>query len=161
MCIQPDLAQKKQILINALDFMSALGYERPAVAALCAIEKLNPDMPETVHACELKRLVSEGVIPGCSFEGPISYDLAMSPEAAHLKSFDCPLAGDFDVLLVPNLVAGNLLGKCMVYTMKGKMAGLILGAQAPIVLTSRSASAEEKYNSIAIAAGVKTGDKNP
>ncbi len=158
MCINPDLQQKKQILINVLDFMHRLGYEKPAVAALCAVETVNPNMPETVDAHELKQMVVNGDIQGCNFEGPISYDIAMVPEAARIKEFDSPHSGDFDVLLAPNLLAGNLLGKGLVYTLKGQMAGLILGAKVPIVLTSRSSSAEEKYNSIAIAASVSTGD---
>jgi phosphate butyryltransferase len=78
----------------------------------------------------------------------------MVSEAARIKGFDCPCSGDFDMLFVPNILVGNILGKCLVYSAKGKMAGLILGAKVPIVLTSRGATAEEKYNSIAIAAGV-------
>lgn len=158
MCINPDLEQKKQILINVLDFMRRLGYEKPAVAALCAIETVNPNMSETLDAHELKRMVDEGIIENCVFEGPISYDVAMQPEAARIKGFNSPYPGDFDVFLVPNLLAGNLLGKSLVYTLHGKMAGLILGAKVPIVLTSRSSTAEEKYNSLAIAASVTTGD---
>lgn len=158
MCLNPDLQQKKQILINVLDFMGQLGYVKPAVAALCAIETVNPNMSETVDANELKKMVEAGVIGDCYFEGPISYDVAMSPEAARIKGFDSLHSGNFDVLLVPNLLAGNLLGKSLVYTLKGQMAGLILGAKVPIVVTSRSSTAEEKYNSIAIAANVSTGD---
>ena len=158
MCINPDLQQKKQILINVLDFMRRLGYEKPAVAALCAIETVNPNMTETLDAHELKKMVDEGIIENCVFEGPISYDVAMLPEAARIKEFNSPHTGNFDVLLVPNLLAGNLLGKSLVYSLKGKMAGLILGAKVPIVLTSRSSSSEEKYNSLAIAASVSTGD---
>lgn len=159
MCIKPDLQQKKQILVNVLDLMSRLGYEKPAVAALCAIETVNPDMPETLDAHELKKMVDSGEIENCVFEGPISYDVAMVPEAARIKGFDSPYPGNFDVLLVPDLLSGNLLGKCLVYTLKGKMAGLILGAKVPIVLTSRSSTAEEKYNALAIAASVAAGDR--
>ncbi|NMA65248.1 MAG: phosphate butyryltransferase [Clostridiaceae bacterium] len=158
MCINPGIEQKKQILINVLDFMRRLGYKKPAVAALCAIETVNPNMPETIEAQELKNMVDAGVIGDCDFEGPISYDVAMVPEAARIKGFDSPNSGNFDVLLVPNLLSGNLLGKSLVYTLKGKMAGLILGAKVPIVLTSRSSTSEEKYNSLAIAASVATGD---
>jgi len=158
MCINPDLEQKKQILINVLDFMRRLGYEKPSVAALCAIETVNPSMPETLDAQELKKMVEDGIIGNCDFEGPISYDVAMVPEAARIKGYDSNNSGNFDVLFVPNLLAGNLLGKSLVYTLKGKMAGLILGARVPIVLTSRSSTAEEKYNSLAIAASVATGD---
>lgn len=154
MCLYPDLKQKKQILINGLEFMHSLGYECPNVAALCAVEKVNPKMPETIDANELKKMAITGEFPKCYVEGPISYDLAMVPEAARIKGFDCPCSGNFDMLLVPNIVVGNVLGKCLVYTAKGKMAGLIIGAKVPVVLTSRGATTEEKYNSIAIAAGV-------
>lgn len=154
MCLYPSLKEKKQILINGLEFMHRLGYECPNVAALCAVEKVNPKMPETLDAYELKEMAMSEKLPKCYFEGPISYDLAMVPEAARIKGFDCPCSGDFDLLLVPDIVVGNVLGKCLVYTAKGKMAGLILGAKVPIVLTSRGATTEEKYNSIAIAAGV-------
>jgi len=154
MCLYPDLEQKQQILINGIEFMHRLGYAFPNVAALCAVEKVNPKMPETVDAARLKEMALAGQLPACHFEGPISYDIAMVPEAARIKGYDCPYSGDFDMLFVPNILVGNILGKCLVYSAKGKMAGLILGAKVPIVLTSRGASAEEKYNSIAIAAGV-------
>ena len=94
MCINPDLEQKKQILINVLDFMRRLGYEKPAVAALCAIETVNPNMSETLDAHELKRMVDEGIIENCVFEGPISYDVAM-PEAARIKGIQQSLSGRF------------------------------------------------------------------
>ncbi|HHU89913.1 MAG TPA: phosphate butyryltransferase [Clostridiaceae bacterium] len=158
MCINPDVEQKKQILINVLDFMKRLGYKKPAVAALCAIETVNPNMSETIDAQVLKKMVAAGIIGDCEFEGPISYDVAMMPEAARIKGYNSLNSGNFDVFLVPNLLAGNLLGKSLVYTLKGKMAGLILGAKVPIVLTSRSSTSEEKYNSLAIAASVSTGD---
>lgn len=154
MCLYPELKQKKQIMTNGLEFMHRLGYECPNVAALCAVEKVNPKMPETMDAHELKKMAMSGELTKCCFEGPISYDIAMVPEVARVKGVDCPCSGDFDMLLVPNIVVGNVLGKCLVYTAKGKMAGLIIGAKVPIVLTSRGATTEEKYNSIAIAAGV-------
>ena len=123
--------------------MKRLGYKKPAVAALCAIETVNPNMSETIDAQVLKKMVAAGIIGDCEFEGPISYDVAMMPEAARIKGYNSLNSGNFDVFLVPNLLAGNLLGKSLVYTLKGKMAGLILGAKVPIVLTSRSSTSEE------------------
>jgi phosphate butyryltransferase len=154
MCTYPDLEQKKQIVSNAVKFLHLLGYERPNIAALCAVETVNPKMPETVHAAELKRMSLEGELPKCYVEGPISYDLAMVPELSKIKGYDCPCAGEFDVLLVPEIVVGNALGKCFVYTCGGRMAGLVVGCKVPIVVTSRGSSAEEKYYSLALGAGV-------
>ncbi len=154
MCLNPDLEQKEKILLNTVGFMQSLGYEHCNAAALCSVETVNPKMPETVDACELKRKSLAGELPGCYVEGPISYDLAVSPEVAQIKGFTCPASGDFDILLAPNMLVGNILGKCLVYSAGSKMAGLVLGARVPIVVTSRGSTAEEKYNSIAIAASV-------
>jgi phosphate butyryltransferase len=153
MCTYPDLDKKIKIVKNAVEFFHKLGYEKPNVAALCAIETINPKMQETVDAAELKRMSLDGEIPGCYIEGPISYDLAMVPELSAIKGYDCPCAGDFDILLVPEIVVGNVLGKSLVYTAGGRMAGLIMGCKVPIVLASRGSSAEEKYYSLALGAG--------
>lgn len=154
MCTYPDLEKKKSIVSNAVDFFHKMGYEKPNVAALCAIETVNPKQQETVDAAELKRMSLEGELPNCYVEGPISYDLAMVPEISEIKGYECPCAGDFDILLVPEFVVGNVLGKAFVYTCGGRMAGLVLGCKVPIVLTSRGSSAEEKYYSLALGAGV-------
>jgi len=154
MCLNPDLEQKKQILLNTIQFMHLLGYEHCKAAALCSVEDLNPKMPETNDASELKRKSLLNELPGCYVEGPISYDLAMSSESARIKEFACSCPGDFDILLAPNMLTGNILGKCLVYSAGSKMAGLVLGARVPIVVTSRSSTAEEKYNSIAVAASI-------
>ncbi|MBQ1520781.1 MAG: phosphate butyryltransferase, partial [Clostridia bacterium] len=153
MCTYPDLEKKIKIVTNAVEFFHKLGYEKPNVAALCAIETINPKMQETVDAAELKRMSIEGELPSCYVEGPISYDLAMVPELSAIKGYDCPCAGDFDILLVPEIVVGNVLGKALVYTAGGRMAGLIMGCKVPIVLASRGSSAEEKYYSLALGAG--------
>ena len=120
MCINPDLQQKKQILINVLDFMRRLGYEKPAVAALCAIETVNPNMTETLDAHELKKMVDEGIIENCVFEGPISYDVAMLPEAARIKEFKA-LILEISMFYLCPLACRKLLGKSLVYSLKGKM----------------------------------------
>ena len=153
MCTYPDLEKKKAIVQNAATFFHNLGYDKVNVAALCAIETVNPKMPETVHAAELQRMSLDGELVNCYVEGPISYDLAMVPEIAEIKGFDCPCAGDFDIMLAPEIVVGNVLGKCLVYTCGGRMAGLVLGCKVPIVLTSRGSSADEKYYSLALGAG--------
>ena len=154
MVTYPDLEKKKHIVENAVTFFHGLGYEKPNVAALCAIETVNPKMPETVDAAELKRMSLEGELPNCYVEGPISYDLAMVPEVSQVKGYESPCVGEFDILLCPEIVAGNMLGKCFVYTCGGRMAGIVLGCKVPIVLTSRGSSAEEKYYSLALGAGV-------
>ena len=154
MCMYPDLEKKIGITKNAVEFLHKLGYEKPNVAALCAIETVNPKQQETVDAAELKRMSLAGELPSCYVEGPISYDLAMVPELSEVKGYSCPCAGDFDVLLVPEFVVGNVLGKAFTYTCGGRLAGLVLGCKVPIVLTSRGSSAEEKYYSLALGAGV-------
>ena len=153
MCTYPDLEKKIKIVKNAVEFFHKLGYEKPNIAALCAIETINPKMQETVDAAELKRMSLAGELPSCYVEGPISYDLAMVPELSKIKGYECPCAGDFDILLVPEIVVGNVLGKSLVYSAGGRMAGLIMGCKVPIVLASRGSSAEEKYYSLALGAG--------
>lgn len=152
MVMYPTLDQKKEIIHNAVDTLLKLGYERPKVGVLAAIEKVNPKMPETIDADKLKEMNLKGEIENCIIEGPISYDLAMYKEAAKLKGYESEVAGDVDALIVPNITTGNVLGKALIYSANGKMAGIIVGAKAPIILTSRGSSAEEKFLSIALAA---------
>lgn len=154
MCPNPDLDQKKQIVMNAVEFFNKVGYENPSVAAMCAVETINPKMVETIDASELVRMNRSGEIPNCYIEGPLSYDLAMYPDIGEIKGYHSDYAGNFDILLVPQIVVGNVLGKCLTYTCGGSSAGLILGCKVPIVLTSRGAAAIEKYHSLALAAGV-------
>lgn len=153
----PTLEEKKSILQNAVATLRKLGYTRPKVAVLCAVEKVNPKLPETVDAEALKRMSLSGEIWDCIVEGPISYDIAMSQESAALKRFDCPHCGDFDILLVPNMVAGNILGKCWSVTCGATMAGVVVGSKVPVALTSRMAPPREKFLSIALAAAVSAG----
>jgi len=154
MMTYPDLDKKKQILENAVKTFRQMGYKNPKVAVLTAIEKVNPKMPETVDADLLKQMNLRGTITGCTVEGPISYDLTMSKESAAIKEFDSPVTGDADIMLVPNIHAGNILGKSLIYSAGAKMAGFIVGAKCPIVLTSRGATTEEKYLSIALCAAI-------
>ena len=148
----PTLEDKKGIIENAINTLHVMGNPNPTVAVLAAIEKVNPKMIETVEAAELKAMNQRGELPGCIIEGPISYDIAMSAAIAKHKGYDCPYCGDFDVLLVPNMTCGNILSKSWVITAGALMAGVIMGAKVPVVLTSRGATPDEKYYSIALAA---------
>jgi phosphate butyryltransferase len=152
MMMYPTLEEKKQILENAVNTFLAFGYENPKVAVLAAVETVNLKMPEAVDADLLKKMNQSGEIKNCIVEGPISYDLAMSKESGEVKGFVSPVAGDADILIVPNITAGNILGKSLVYSAGAKMAGFIVGAKVPIVLTSRGSTAEEKYLSLALSA---------
>ncbi len=152
MVTYPTLEQKKDIILNTVDTLRAMGYDQPKVGVVTCVEKLNPKMPETVEADQLKQMNLRGEIPGCVVEGPISYDCAMSKEIADFKGFVSPCAGDCDVLVAPNIHAGNIMGKMLTVTCGAKMAGFIVGAKCPIVMTSRGSSPEEKYLSIVISA---------
>ena len=159
MLLYPDLEEKKAIIENAVSALHAIGNDCPKVAVLSAVETVNPKMTETVDAAALKRMNLSGEITGCIIEGPISYDLAMSREIAEIKHYDCPYCGDFDILVVPTIAAGNLIGKCWTVTCGALLGGIVVGAKAPIVLTSRGSSAQEKFYSIAVAALVAGGGK--
>lgn len=152
MMLYPNVDEKKQIIENAVSTLIAMGYEKPKVAVLAAVEKVNSKMPESVDAGLLKEMNEKGEIKNCIVEGPISYDLTMSKESAKIKGYSSPVVGDADILIVPNITAGNILGKALVYSAGAKMAGFIVGAKVPIVLTSRGSSAEEKYLSLALSA---------
>lgn len=152
MMMYPNLDEKKQIIENAVNTLLDMGYENPKVAVLAAVEFVNPKMPESVDAGLLKEMNKRGEIKNCIVEGPISYDLTMSRESAKIKGFSSPVVGDADILIVPNITAGNILGKALVYSAGAKMAGFIVGAKVPVVLTSRGATAEEKYLSLVLSA---------
>ncbi|MDR1379332.1 MAG: phosphate butyryltransferase [Synergistaceae bacterium] len=154
MVTYPTLEQKKAIIKNTVETLKALGYENPKIGVLAAVEKLNPKMPETVDADALRRMNAEGEIKDCIVEGPISLDLALDPEAAVIKGYKSPVAGDADVLIVPNIHTGNALGKSILLFGGGRMANFIVGAKVPIVLASRASSVEEKYLSLMVAATV-------
>lgn len=148
----PDLNGKKNIVINAVKLMRSLGVDEPKVAVLAAVEKVNPKMPESVDGAELKKMNQEGEITNCIVEGPISFDLAIKQGAAAIKGYESPVAGDADILVVPDIAAGNILVKCMTDYAGAMTAGTILGAKVPVIVTSRSAEASDKYYSIALAA---------
>ena len=151
MVTYPTLEQKKCIIENTVGALLAMGYDCPKVGVLACVEKVNPKMPETLEARELQEMNAAGEIKNCIVEGPISYDCAMSREIADFKGYDSPVAGDADVLVAPNIHAGNIMGKMLTVTAGAKMAGFIVGAKCPIVMTSRGSSPEEKYLSIVLA----------
>ena len=148
--IAPDLSQKVHIAENAAEAAHALGIDEPKVAVLCAVEKVNPKMQCTLDAAELKKMNEEGAITGCVIDGPLALDNAVSPEAAKHKGIESRVAGNADILLVPEIEAGNMLNKAMEHFAHGKKAGVIMGAKVPVVLVSRATSAESKMYSIAL-----------
>lgn len=154
MNINPDVEQKVHIIENTVKIFNKFGLENPKIAVLTAVEKVSASMQDTLDASALKIMNRTGIIKNCIVEGPISYDLAMSKEIARIKEYECPYCGDFDVLLVPNITTGNVLSKALIITAGAKMAGFVVGAKVPITLTSRGATAEEKYLSLVLSASV-------
>jgi phosphate butyryltransferase len=154
MNIAPDLSQKVQILENAVWLAHALGIERPKVAAVAAVETVNPEMPATVDAAALAKMADRGQIKGCVVDGPLALDNALSIEAARHKQISSPVAGVADVLLLPDIEAGNVLYKILGLIKVWPLAAVVVGASAPVVLTSRADSDDTKFNSIALAAAI-------
>lgn len=151
----PTLEDKVNIIHNTLEITSACGIENPKVAPLAAVEVINPKMPVTVEAGELTQMNKDGKIPGCIVDGPLSLDLAIDPEAAkHKGATDRAIQGDADILLFPDIHAGNLVYKCLVHTAKVVNGNILTGTKAPVILTSRSDDFETKVNSIALGAVV-------
>lgn len=149
----PTQEQKKAAIVNAVAAFHALGVEEPKVGIIAAVEKVNPKMKETVEADAIKQ---EGV-PGCIIEGPISYDLAMDPSSAAIKGYISPVSGDADILVMPDIVSGNVAAKTITCIGGGRTGGTVLGALVPVLLVSRAATADDKYMSIVISALVGRG----
>lgn len=151
----PTLEEKVQIIENTVPVAQACGIECPKIAPLAAVEVVNPKMPVTVEAAELTKMCEEGKIKNCIIDGPLSLDLAIDPEAAkHKGATDRKIQGDADVLLFPDIHAGNLVYKALVHTAEVKNGCILTGTKAPVILTSRSDTFETKVNSIALAAVV-------
>lgn len=151
MNIEPKLRKKRQILENAVELVHAIGIKEPKVAVICAKEKVNPKMRHTLDAAELVRLNQTGEIDGCIVGGPFALDNAISKKAAEQKGINHPVAGDADILLMPDIETGNVFYKALVFLANSDNVGLMLGARAPIVLTSRADNVKTKLNSIALA----------
>ena len=150
MNISPDLKQKAQIIQNAIYYAHSMGIKKPKVAVVAALELVNPDMPATIDAACLAKMSERGQIVGGIVDGPLAFDNAISKEAALHKGIESPVSGEVDIVLVPNIESGNIFAKGLVYLAKAVPAGLLLGAKAPVVLVSRSDSAQSKLYSIAL-----------
>lgn len=151
----PTLEDKAHIIENTVEVAHACGLECPKVAPLAAVEVVNPKMPATVDAAELTKMNDEGKITGCIVDGPLSMDLAIDPEAArHKGATGRKIVGDADILLFPDIHAGNLVYKTLVHTAKVQNGCILTGTKVPVILTSRSDSFQTKVNSIALAAVV-------
>lgn len=152
MNIAPTLSDKIQIINNSVQFLRKMGIAKPKVAVLGAIEMVNESMQATLDAALLSKMNQRDQIKNCIIDGPLAFDNAVSFESAKHKGIKSEVAGDTDILLMPDIEVGNVLYKSLVFFAKAKVASVILGAKAPIVLTSRSDSEESKYNSILLAA---------
>jgi len=150
--IYPTLEDKMDILKNAIQLAHALGIPQPKVAILSAMETVNPKIPATIEAAALCKMADRGQIDGAVIDGPLAFDNAVSKEAALIKGIQSPVAGEADILLVPDLEAGNMLAKQLAYLARADSAGIVVGARVPIILTSRADSAEARLASCAVAA---------
>jgi len=148
----PELKDKIEIINNAVKVAHALDIENPKVAPICAVEVVNPSMQATLDASALSQMNKRGQIKGCIIDGPLGLDNAVSMEAARHKGIVSEVAGDSDILLVPNIEAGNFLGKSLTYFGNAVNAGVIMGAKCPVVLVSRADTAKSKLYSIALGA---------
>jgi phosphate butyryltransferase len=152
MNIAPNLKDKISIVNNSVSFLNRLGYVMPKVAVLGAVEMVNENMEATLHAALLSKMNQREQIRNCIIDGPLAFDNAVSLESAQHKGIKSEVAGDTDLLLMPDIEVGNVLYKSLVFFAKAKVASIILGAQVPIVLTSRSDSEQAKYDSILLSA---------
>ena len=151
MIIAPDLKTKIALICNAVEFMNKLGIPKPKVALLGAVEMVNESMPATLEAAIISKMNQRGQIRNCIIDGPLAYDNAVSMESARHKGIVSEVAGDADLLVVPDIEAGNVLYKAFGFSAGATLAACILGASAPIVLTSRSDTEQSKQDSIVMA----------
>jgi phosphate acetyltransferase len=149
--IFPTLQDKVHIIQNAIDLAHALGRENPKVAILSAMETINPDVPSTIEAGALCKMADRGQITGGILDGPLALDNAIDLTAAKIKKIDSPVAGQADILVVPDLEAGNMLAKSLTFMAGADAAGIVLGARVPIILTSRADSLTTRLASCAVA----------
>ena len=154
-CIAPDLAQKIEITQNAIDVAHSLGIEMPKVAILSAAEKVNPEkMPSSGDAALIAKMADRGQIKGAIIDGPLALDNAISPESLKIKGINTPVAGEADILIFPNIEAGNVMYKTLTQLANAHVGAIVTGLAKPVVLTSRADSAESKLYSIALAAAI-------
>jgi phosphate acetyltransferase len=152
--IAPTLEEKADIVQNAIDLCRALGREKPLVAILSAMETINPKVPSTIEAAALCKMAERGQITGGILDGPLALDNAIDLAAARIKKIDSAVAGKADVLVVPDLEAGNMLAKSLSFMANADAAGIVLGARVPVILTSRADSVTTRLASCAVAAFV-------
>jgi len=148
--IAPTLADKVDILQNAIDLAHVLGFAEVRVAILSAVETVNPKIPSTIEAAALCKMADRGQITGAILDGPLALDNAISPEAVAIKHLVSPVAGRANVILVPDLEAGNMLAKSLTFMAEADAAGIVLGARVPIILTSRADSLLTRLASCAV-----------
>ena len=153
----PDAEQKAEILRVGIAFMHRLGYARPRVALLSSSEQVDPRNPASRDAVLVKQAAAGDALGAADVDGPLALDLAVSPAAAAAKGVRSPVAGRADLLLCPDVVAGNLMGKAIAYLARARTAGVLLGARAPVVMLSRSDDAETRLRSLALAIAVQQG----
>jgi len=149
--IAPDLHAKRDIVQNAIDLFAGLGLGTPKVAILSAVETVTPDIPSTIDAAALCKMADRGQITGGELDGPLAFDNAISPEAARVKGIKSPVAGWAQILVVPDLEAGNMLAKNLSFLSKADAAGIVLGARVPVILTSRADNVRTRLASCAVA----------
>jgi phosphate acetyltransferase len=149
--IFPDLDAKRDIIQNAVDLFTQAGLGTPRVAILSAVETVTSKIPSTIEAAALCKMADRGQITGAVLDGPLAFDNAIDPEAAKIKGIKSPVAGRAQILLVPDLEAGNMLAKNLVFLAKADAAGIVLGARVPVVLTSRADSVRARMASCAVA----------
>lgn len=150
--ISPDLSAKMAIAQNAIDMARVMGVGVPKVAALSAVEVVNPAIPSTIDAACLAKMAERGQITGGIVDGPLAFDNAISAESARVKGIKSPVSGDVDILVAPDLVSGNILAKDLEYLAAARLAGFVVGTKVPIVLTSRADPVEARVVSCAVAA---------
>jgi phosphotransacetylase len=155
--IQPDLKTKRDIVINAIELAQALGTSTPKVALLSAVEKVKPEIPGTIDAAALCKMADRGQIKGGLLDGPLAFDNAISREAADTKGIESDVAGDADIMVAPDLEAGNILAKQLIYLGNAVSAGLLLGARVPVMLTSRAEKVQGRLLSCALAQAAANG----
>ncbi len=155
--IYPTLEDKVDIVQNAIDLAHVLGIREPKIAILSAVETVNPKIVSTLDAAALCKMAERGQITGAVLDGPLAFDTAVSAEAAVVKHLKSPVAGEADILVVPDLESGNMLAKQLEYLGGARLAGIVLGAKVPIVLTSRADSAESRVASCAVASVLAHG----
>ena len=149
--IFPDLEAKRDIVQNAIDLFTQAGLGTPRVAILSAVETVTPKIPSTIEAAALCKMAERGQITGGILDGPLAFDNAISPEAAEIKGIKSAVAGHAQILVVPDLEAGNMLAKNLTFLTKADAAGIVLGARVPIILTSRADSVRSRMASCAVA----------